>query len=377
MTTSPLFSPFTIRGLTLKNRVMVSPMNQYVAHDGIAGDWHFAHLAQFAVGGAGLVCIEATKVEPRGLCSVGDLGLWKDEHIAPIQRITRFLRTQGAASGIQLSHAGRKAGTMRPWEGFGPLNRDGGLVEGQKLWPVIAPSPIPYLENWPIPRAMSRQDIDEVVNAFAHAARRADTAGIDLIELHGGHGYLIHQFLSPVSNQRTDMYGGSLDNRMRFAIEVAQAVRREWPIDKPLFFRISAVDEGGWTLDDSVVLACALKSVGVDAIDCSSSGINVRSVTLAKQPRMLGFQVPYAEYLRRNAGIPTIAVGFIVKPTQAEAIIAAGQSDIVALGREMLYDPFWAVHAAHALGADPNFDRMPRQYGWWLDRREKSGYGAS
>ena len=370
---SRLFSPFAIRGITLKNRVMVSPMNQYSAHDGFATDWHLAHLAQFATGGAGLVFLEATKVERRGLGSVGDLGLWKDEQIAPIRRIVNFLRSQGAVSGIQLSHAGRKAGTMRPWEGFGPLDR-GSDVEGQEHWPMIAPSPIPYLEGWPTPRPMTQDDIGTVLDSFAQAARRAHEAGLDIVELHGGHGYLIHQFLSEASNRRGDRYGGNLRNRMRFAIEVAEAVRREWPEDKPLFFRISAVDEGGWTLDDSVQLARALKAVGVDAIDCSSAGINVRSATLARPATMLGFQVPYAEYVRREANIPTVAVGFIIKPDQAEAIVAEGRADIVALAREMLYDPCWAAHAARSLGADPDFSRMPAQYAWWLDRRERAGY---
>jgi 2,4-dienoyl-CoA reductase-like NADH-dependent reductase (Old Yellow Enzyme family) len=371
---SHLFSPLAIRGVTLKNRVMVSPMNQYSSRDGFAGDWHLGHLAQFATGGAGLVCMEATKVERRGLGSVGDTGLWKDEHIAPIRRIAAFLREQGAVSGIQLSHAGRKAGTKRPWEGFGTLDRSG-KIEGQDPWPMIAPSPIAYLDGWPTPREMTQDDIDAVVEAFAQAARRAHAAGLDVIELHGGHGYLIHQFLSPASNRRTDRYGGSLDNRMRFALEVTAAVRREWPPEKPLFFRISAVDEGGWSLDDSVVLAQALKPAGIDAIDCSSAGINVRSVTLGGAGKMLGFQVPYAERIRREAGILTIAVGFIVKPEQAEEIVASGQADIVALAREMLFDPFWTAHAAAALGVDPEFRNLPAQYGWWLNRRAKAGYG--
>ena len=362
-----LFTPLTLRGVTLKNRVMVSPMNQYSSRGGFASDWHLAHLAQFATGGAGLVCMEATKVEERGLGSVGDTGLWKDEHVAPLRRITGFLRAQGAAAAIQLSHAGRKGGTRRPWEGFGVL---------EDAWPTIAPSPIPYLEGWPTPREMGRADIAAVVEAFAQAARRAHDAGFDVVELHGGHGYLIHQFLSPASNVREDEYGGSLANRMRFALEVTRAVRLAWPADKPLFFRVSAVDEGGWTLDDSVVLARSLKAAGVDAIDCSSAGINVRSVTLGTPARKLGFQVPYAQRIRAEAGIPTIAVGFIVKPAQAEAILAEESADLVALAREMLYDPFWTAHAAATLGADPEFRGLPPQYGWWLDRRAKAGLAS-
>jgi len=371
---SVLFSPLALRGLTLRNRVMVSPMNQYSAVDGMAGDWHFGHLAAFGMGGAGLVCLEATKVERRGLGTVGDLGIWKDEHVAPIRRITDFLHAQGAATAIQLSHAGRKAGSQRPWEGFGALDRSR-PVDGVAHWQMIAPSAIPYLDGWPVPEAMGEDDIAAVIEAFAQAARRADAAGIDVVELHGAHGYLIHQFLSTASNQRADRYGGSLGNRMRFALEVTRAVRAAWPARKPLFFRISAVDESGWTLDDSVVLAQALKDAGVDAIDCSSAGISIRSVTLAAERRYLGYQVPYAERIRRDAGIATVAVGFIVRPQQAEAIVASGQADLVAIAREMLVDPFWTAHAARALGADEDFATLPGPYAWWLNRREKAGYG--
>jgi len=374
---SALFSPLALRGLRLRNRVMVSPMNQYSAVDGMAGDWHFGHLAAFAMGGAGLVCVEATKVERRGLGSIGDLGLWKDEHVAPLRRITDFLHAQGAAAGIQLSHAGRKAGAQRPWEGFGPLDRSRPPAPGESHWQMIAPSPVPYLDGWPVPDPMDEGDIATVIDAFAQAARRADAAGIDVIELHGAHGYLIHQFLSPASNRRDDRWGGSLGNRMRFALEVTRAVRAAWPARKPLLFRISAVDEGGWTLDDSVVLARALREAGVDAIDCSSAGISIRSVTLAAENRrFLGFQVPYAERIRRDAGIPTVAVGFIVRPDQAEAIVADGKADLVAIAREMLVDPFWTAHAARALGADAGFATLPRPYAWWLDRREKAGIAA-
>lgn len=370
---SALFSPLELRGVTFKNRVMVSPMAQYSAVDGAVNDWHFTHFAKFAIGGAGFVCMEASKVERRGLGTVSDQGLWKDEHVEPLRPIVRFIQSMGAVAGVQLNHAGRKAGTARPWEGFGPLDRSRPL-DGQPHWEVIGPSAVPYLEGWPIPREMTLEDIAVVTEAFAQAARRAGEAGMDVIELHGAHGYLVHEFLSPASNTRTDRYGGSLANRMRFALEVTEAVRARWPVDKPLFFRVSAQDEGGWTLDDTVVLARELKARGVDAIDCSSGGINVRSPTASATSRRLGFQVPFADRIRREADIATVAVGLILKPEQAERIIAEGKADLVAIGREMLYDPFWAVHAAEALGADPEFRNLPPQYGWWLERRAKAGY---
>ena len=371
--TSALFSPLRLRSVSFKNRVMVSPMAQYSAVDGAVTDWHFTHFARFAMGGAGLVCMEASKVELRGLGTVGDQGLWQDSHVVGIRRIVDFIHSMESAAGIQLNHAGRKAGTLRPWEGFGPLDRSR-FVEGRAHWEVIGPSAIPYLDGWPLPRAMTLEDIAIVTEAFAQAARRANEAGMDVIELHGAHGYLIHQFLSPASNARADRYGGSLENRMRFALEVTEAVRKSWPQNKPIFFRISAQDEGGWSLDDSVILAQELKARGVDAIDCSSGGINVRSPTAATVSRRLGFQVPYAAYIRDKADIPTIAVGLILKPEQAEEIIREGYADMVAIGREMLYNPYWAVHAAKALGADPEYKNMPQQYGWWLDRRAKTGY---
>lgn len=372
---SALFSPFQLRGVQFKNRVMVSPMNQYSAQDGLANDWHFAHLAQFAIGGAGFVCVEATKVERRGLGSIGDLGLWDDLQVPGLKRIVDFLHDQGAVAGIQLNHSGRKAGALAPWDGFGPIPKEQHLA-CLKDYPGIAPSAIPFSDGWPEPRAMSESDIAEVISAFASAAKRADQAGMDVIEIHGAHGYLVHQFLSPLSNQRIDGYGGSLENRMRFAIEVSQAIRSNWPEHKPLFFRISSQDESGWTLEDSVVLAKALRAVGVDAIDCSSGGINSRSKNMsgAALSRTLGFQVPFAEALRRETGMPTIAVGLILHAEQAEGIVANGQADLVAIAREMLLDPFWTVHAAAKLKVDPTFSHLPKPYGWWLDRRERAGY---
>jgi 2,4-dienoyl-CoA reductase-like NADH-dependent reductase (Old Yellow Enzyme family) len=370
---SPLFSPLEIRGVKLKNRIVVSPMAQYAAVGGFANEWHFAHYAKFAMGGAGLVFTEATKVERRGLGTVGDMGLWNDEHVEPLRRITAFVKKQGAVPGMQLNHAGRKAGNARPWEGFGPLDRSK-PVEGEAHWPVIAPSAVSYMDGWPTPQEMTKQDIAEVIGAWVKAAKRALDAGFEVLELHGAHGYLLHEFLSDVSNRRTDEYGGSLRNRLRFVLELTEAVRTVWPGEKPLFFRVSAVDEGGWTLEHSAVLARELKARGVDVIDCSSSGISIRSPTAGRGKLKLGFQVPYAEYVRREADIMTMAVGLIVHANQAEQIIAEGRADLVAIGREILDNPFWPAHAARTLGADLEYKSLPVQYGWWLDRRRKLGY---
>lgn len=370
---SLLFSPMEIRGVRLHNRIAVSPMAQYSAIDGFITDFHFAHFAKFALGGAGIVFTEATKIERRGLGTIGDMGLWKDEHIVPLKRLTDFLRMHGAVPAIQLNHAGRKAGTYKPWQGFGTLDRSI-PIEGEEHWPVIGPSAVEYLEGWPLPQEMTLDDIRTVKNAWVQSARRALIAGFDIIEVHGAHGYLIHEFLSPASNKRSDEYGGSLKNRMRFALEVTESVRAVWPEDKPLFFRVSAVDEGGWTLDDTVVLSRELKSIGVDVVDCSASGIAIRSPTASRVAPKLGFQVPYAERVRRDAQIKTMAVGLIVDGPQAEAVLSEGKADLIAVGREMLYDPFWAHHAARDLGVDPEFQNMPVQYGWWLDRRTKTGY---
>lgn len=362
-----LLSPITLRGVTARNRIMVSPMDQYCAVDGHVTDWHFAHLAKFAMGGAGLVFVESAKVERRGLSSVADAGVWKDEHVPGLGGIAGFLKQQGAVAGIQLGHAGRKAGVQRPWEGFGPLDR-GMPVDGQEHWEVVGPSALPALDGWPVPRALTKAEIADVVAAWGAAARRAYDAGFDAIEIHGAHGYLIHQFLSPAANRRGDRYGGSFANRIRFALEVAEAVRAHWPDDKPLFFRASAEDEAGWTLDDTIALARALHGCGVDAIDCSSGGIGVRSPTADVRARQPGFQVPYASRLRAATGITAIAVGLILTPAQAERIVADGHADIVALAREFLADPNWPVRAARELGTEP-LEMLPPSYRWWLARR--------
>ena len=368
-----LFEPLTLRGVTLPNRIVVSPMAQYSAVDGFITDWHFAHFSKFALGGAGLVFTEAAKVERRGLGTVGDMGIWKDEHIPNLRRLTDFIKAHGAVPGIQLNHAGRKAGTYKPWHGFGPLDRSV-PVEGEEHWPVIGPSAVEYLEGWPLPRAMIKDDIEEVKINWVRAAQRALAAGFEVLEVHGAHGYLIHEFLSPASNKRTDEYGGSLANRRRFALEITEAVREVWPQDKPLFFRVSAVDEGGWQLDDTVVLARELKAIGVDVVDCSASGISIRSPTASREKLKPGFQVPFAERVRKDAGVMSMAVGLILQARQAEQILAEGRADLVAIGRELLANPFWPAHAARELGVDPDYARMPVQYGWWLNRREKTGY---
>jgi 2,4-dienoyl-CoA reductase-like NADH-dependent reductase (Old Yellow Enzyme family) len=368
-----LFTPLAIRGVTFKNRVMLSPMAQFAAREGCVTDWHYAHLGKFAIGGVGFACLEAARVERRGLGTVGDLGLWQEEQVAPLAKLVAYLRSLGTVTGIQLGHAGRKAGTRRPTEGAGPLDRSV-PVEGQAHWPAIAPSAVAFRDGWPVPQAMGEREIGEVIEAFAQAARRAHAAGIDVIEVPGAHGDLIHQFLSPAANRRTDGYGGSLENRMRFALEIAVAVRRHWPETKPLFFRISAQDEGGWSLEDSVILARELKARGVDAIDCTSGGIDVGVAAMLAAEGRPGFQVPYAQRIRHEAAIATVAVGLITKPEQANEIIEQGQADLVAIGREMLWNPFWAVQAAKTLGADPEYKGMPQQYGWWLERRVKTGY---
>ncbi|MEO8296423.1 MAG: NADH:flavin oxidoreductase/NADH oxidase [Burkholderiales bacterium] len=370
------FTPLTLRGITLRNRIVVSPMATYRAVDGIANDWHLAHLGKFALGGAGLVFTEAVKVALCGLGTVGDMGLWDDAQVPALARLAAFIRAQGAVAGVQLNHAGRKAGTARPWEGFGPLDRSR-PVEGRAHWPVRGPSAIAFMDGWPIPAAMTDAEIRETVMSFGQAARRAHEAGMQVIELHGAHGYLLHQFLSPAANRRTDAWGGSADKRQRFVLDVVDAVRRHWPADKLLFYRIASQDEAGWTLDDSVALARRLHAGGVDVIDCSAGGISGRTATAGGAARPPGFQVHFAEHIRRHAGVPTMAVGLITDAQQAEDVIAQGRADLVALGREMLLDPFWAAHAARTLGHEAAFEHLPQEYAWWLARRTVAAPGPA
>ncbi len=339
-----LFRPATFRSVTARNRIMVSPMCQYSATDGVPNDWHFQNLASRAVGGAGIVFAEMTNVEARGRITAGCCGLWNDEQRDAFARIARFVKAQGAVAGIQLAHAGRKGSTARPWEG------GKGLSPEQGGWPIIAPSAVPFGEGSPVPQAMDEKTIAGTVALFAPAARRAREAGFNVIELHGAHGYLISSFLSPITNRRTDRYGGSFENRVRFLLEVVDAVRSEWPDDKPLFVRISCTDwmEGGWDLDASVKLAQLLKAGGkVDLIDCSSGGVDPRQqVTIHP-----GYQVPFAAAVRSRAGIATGAIGLINSPDMAEQIVAGGQADLVVMARAFLNDPYWPLHAAKALKA--------------------------
>jgi 2,4-dienoyl-CoA reductase-like NADH-dependent reductase (Old Yellow Enzyme family) len=347
-----LFQPITIRGVTLKNRIVVSPMCQYSSEDGMAGDWHLVHLGSRAVGGAGLIFVEATAVTAHGRITPGDMGIWDDRQIEPLARIARFIHRLGCVPGIQLAHAGRKASCRAPWEGGGRLKT---TAEGG--WEVVAPSAIPFREGDPLPRALDEAGITEGVEAFTAAARRAVLAGFRVIEIHSAHGYLLHSFLSPLSNQRTDSYGGSLENRIRMLVQVATALRQTIPADMPLFTRISATDwvEGGWDLEQSIALAQALKPVGVDLIDASSGG-NVAKAAIPLGP---GYQVPFAAAIRKQADIHTAAVGLITEPAQADAIIASGQADLVFLAREMLRDPYWALKAGRALGQE---QQWPVQY---------------
>ena len=367
-----LLSPVTVRGVTLRNRVVISPLCQYSAGDGMANDWHFAHLARFALGGAGAVFVEATAVHRDGRITHGDMGLWSDAHVAPLRRIADFLRAQGAVPAIQLGHAGRKASMQRPWHGNGPLDSSD-RARGEEVWRIVAPSALAMDEGWLTPVELAHAEMAELREHFRRAALRAAAAGFDIVEVHGAHGYLLHSFLSPLSNRRNDAYGGDRAGRMRFPLEIAETVRAAWPQDKPVFFRVSSVDgiDGGWTLDDTVALARELKARDVDVVDCSSGGI-AGSATAARIPRHPGFQVPFAERVRREAGIKTMAVGLILEPQQAEDVLQAGHADLIAIGRQALYEPNWPLHAERALGGDAaDFERWPVQAGWWLERRER------
>ncbi len=346
-----LFSPLSLRSVVLRNRIAVSPMCQYSAADGRANDWHLVHLGARAAGGAGLVLTEATAVEARGRISPADLGLWEDGQVEPLARIVRFLREQGAAAGVQLAHAGRKASTRPPWEGGTPVP----AAEGG--WTAVGPSALAFTEGQPVPEALDAHGLAGLVAAFAAAARRALRAGFQVVELHGAHGYLLHEFLSPLSNRRTDHYGGSFENRTRLFREVVAAVRAAWPEPLPLLVRLSATDwvDGGWTVDESVELARALRGLGVDLVDVSSGGL----VPGAKVPTGPGYQTAFAERLRREAGIATGAVGMITSPEQADHVVRSGQADLVLLARELLRDPHFPLRAARVLGQEGPW---PRQY---------------
>jgi 2,4-dienoyl-CoA reductase-like NADH-dependent reductase (Old Yellow Enzyme family) len=345
-----LFEPYTLRELTIPNRVWMPPMCQYSAapegpETGVPTDWHFAHYAARATGGTGLIIVEATAVSAQGRISPYDLGIWNDAQVEAFRRITGFLAAQGTVPAIQLAHAGRKASTDRPWKGGAPVGPD---AHG---WDSVAPSPLAFDDRHPAPSELTVDQIKDVVGQFAAAARRALAAGFEVAEIHGAHGYLINEFLSPHSNHRTDAYGGSYENRTRFALEVVDAVREVWPEDKPLFFRVSAtewLEDGGWTADDTVRIAADLRAHGIDLLDVSTGG-NAPDAAIPAAP---GFQVPFAERVRNETGLPVAAVGLITEPKQAEDILTTGQADAVLLGRELLRNPYWARHAAGELGGE-------------------------
>ncbi|MDY3560683.1 NADH:flavin oxidoreductase/NADH oxidase [Gemmata sp. JC673] len=353
-----LLAPLTVRGVTFRNRIVVSPMCQYCAADGFADDWHLVHLGSRAAGGAGLVFVEATAVAAEGRITPGDLGIWTDAHTEPLKRIADFVTRMGAVPGIQLAHAGRKASCDVPWKGGAQLALDNGG------WPTVAPSAVPFNEGDRAPTALDEAGIRAVIGQFKVAAARAVRAGFRVIELHAAHGYLMHEFLSPLSNRRTDRYGGSLENRMRIVLETAAVLRDAVPQELPLFVRISATDwaDGGWDLPQSIELAKALKPLGVDLIDCSSGAL----VPHVKIPVGKGYQVPFADAIRRETGLLTGAVGLITETQQANEVITSGAADLAFLAREMLREPYWALKAAQTLGQEPAW---PVQYGYAVKRR--------
>ncbi|HEX2224458.1 MAG TPA: NADH:flavin oxidoreductase/NADH oxidase [Thermoanaerobaculia bacterium] len=355
-----LLSPLTLRGVELRSRIVMSPMCQYSADEGLANDWHLVHLGSRAVGGAALILVEATAVTRDGRISPADLGIWDDGQIEPLARIARFVESQGAVAGIQLAHAGRKASSAPPWMGGQPLSPDAGG------WTVVAPSPVPFHDGGPVPVPLDETGIDGVADAFEAAAERALAAGFRVIEIHAAHGYLLHEFLSPLSNRRDDAYGGSLENRMRLLLRVTERVRGKMPEELPLFVRISATDwaEDGWDVEQSIELARRLKQLGVDLIDVSSGG----TLPKARIPVAKGYQVPFARRIRDEAGIRTGAVGLITEPQHADEIITGGDADLVLLGRELLREPYWALKAQHALGEEPDW---PTPYGYAVKRRPR------
>ncbi len=363
-----LFTPMSLRSVALKNRIVVAPMHQYAAVKGFANDWHLMNIGRYAAGGAGLCFMESTKVERRGCGTVGDLGLWDDAFVPGLARCVDFIHAQGAAAGIQLGHSGGKSRRGRPWEGGRPLEPTPEIaaqVDDWDAWEPVGPS----ADEAGLVRPLSADELPGVVESFAAAARRADAAGFDTVEVHGAHGFLLHQFLSPEANRRNDGYGGTETNRMRLVVEVCEAVRAAWPADKPLFLRLSVEDNAGWGPAESSRLAAAVKALGVDVIDCSGGGMRPNPPA----PLAYGYQVPFAEQVRRDGGIMTMAVGLIVHADQAEAILQEGRADLVALARELIYNPNWPLDAARKLGVEDAFALTPPAMGWWLERREVGG----
>lgn len=367
---SLLFTPIQLRGVAARNRVVVSPMCQYASEQGGPTDFHLVHLGKFALGGAGIVFCEETSVDERGRKSYHCAGIYRDEHIAQYRRINDFLRAHGSVPAIQIGHAGRKGSIVSPWENYRPLTSADEAL-GMPPWQTVSASPIAPDERTPPPHALDPAEIRAIVARWREAALRALAAGYDIIELHAAHGYLIHQFLSPLANQRTDAYGGDLAGRMRLCLEIVETVRAAWPADKPVFLRVSAVDglNSRWTMDDTVALARAAKERGIDVLTTSSGGINGPG-TATLVPRKPGYHVDYAARVRRDVGMMTLAVGMISEAEQAEAILRDGQADLVALARELLWNPNWPAHAAKSLGVSDYLDLLPRAYAWWLKRRE-------
>ncbi len=365
-----LFTPLTLRGVTLPNRVVVSPMCQYNSEDGSPLDFHLVHLGQYALGGAGLIMTEETSVEAEGRKTHHCAGLYKHEHVLAYRRINAFIHEQGALTGIQLGHAGRKASGRSPWDGYRSLN-EADEEAGLRPWPTIAPSSEAHSADSAIPHALTLEGIQDVLDRWRQAAVYALEADYDVLEIHTAHGYLLHQFLSPWANKRRDAYGGDLEGRMRLCLEVIETVRKVWPADKPLFLRLSAMDgdTDGWSFNDTLELSKAAHDRGVDVITPSSGGIKGPTAS-SVVPRLPGYHVNYAEKIKKETGIATLAVGLITEPEHAESILLNSQADLIGLARELLWNPYWTVHAAKKLGMDSYFDLLPQRYSWWLKRRE-------
>lgn len=374
MPESLLFSPIKIRDLELRNRIVVPPMHQYSAVKGFPTDWHLMNAGKFAAGGAGLVIVESTKVERRGCGTVGDLGLWDDKFIEPHRRLTKFIKEMNSVPGIQLGHSGRKARASRPWEGE-KLLEPSPEIDDWDEWQPVAPSAIAHSNKWGVPKALETSEVKDLVQAWGQAGRRAHEAGYEVLEIHAAHGYLLHQFLSEVSNHRTDEYGGSEANRFRFVVEIVEAVREHWPAHKPLFIRLSVEDNAGFGPEESARIAKVIKAKGVDVVDCSSGGITDHAPILGKEIKY-GYQVPLSEHVRKHADIMTMAVGLIIHGDQAEQILRDGRADLVAVGREILHNPNWPMDAALKLGVDGAFRNVPPQFGFWLGTRAKRGMGT-
>ena len=365
----PLFSSFNIKSKSFRNRIVLSPMCQYKAKDGVISDWHFQHYSRFAFSGLGAAFVEATGVSPEGRIGHGCTGIWSDSHVEGLSKIAKIFNEYNCLSGIQLAHAGRKASYLRPWDGASPITENDKV---EPAWQTIGPSAIPINNSSPVPKEMTVEDINKVREDFKKAAQRADKAGFDIIEIHGAHGYLLHSFFSPLSNQRNDQYGGSFENRIRFAMEIIADIKSVWPDNKPLFYRLSSIDAPGQgaNLEDNIMLAKSLKSVGVDVIDCSSGGIT-GSPVLTKSKIIPGFQVPYSEKIKKDAEISSMAVGAIISADQANEIISNKRADLVAMGRELLADTQWVYKAATYFKLENAKDYLPDSYSFYLSRRDE------